>query len=158
MYVETDGHPGLLFHRLVEEHREILRILDELRATDAAAPPAEQAAVVARLGRIIRIHARAEEAVIFPVLDGSYELGHHVREDEQDHRTIDAQVSLIERRAASGQTWLDQLEALRVMLLRHFEDEEEYVFPLARYVLNPRSDDLLRVYELEREYLTDHLH
>lgn len=153
MYTETDGYPGQLFHRLVEEHREILALVDQLLATD----PLDPRAAIARLATTIRVHARAEEAVIFRVLDGSYELGHHVREDEHEHRTIDAQLRMIERRAGAGVPWRDQVEALRVMLLRHFDDEEEVVFPRARYVVNPRSDDLLRLYDQEREYVAGQL-
>jgi hemerythrin superfamily protein len=151
MYVETSGYPGQLFHRLVEEHREILATLDATLEVDDSAG-------FARVAQMIRIHARAEEAVIFPVLDGSYELAHHVREDVEEHRTIEAQLREIAQRDAMGKAWHDQARALRVMLVRHFQDEEEVVFPRARNVINPRSNELLELYEIEREFLARQAH
>lgn len=113
MYVENDG-AEVLYERLVEEHREILALLDEA----IAAPPAAQHDLFVQLGKIIRIHAHVEETVIFPT-----------RAACGVHRAIDARIREIERCTAAGTPCDGLMRALRVSLARHFADEEEVMFP-----------------------------
>ena len=146
MLVDTGDFHGLLFRRLIEEHREILALLDTIRGRDAS---------FARLVRAIRIHFRAEEAIVFPKLDGSYELGHHVRIDQAQHRAIDAMLRDLEHVQLGGAEWLDRLAGLRDQLVAHFADEENVVFPRAHNVISsPDEQALLVLYEQEREFLT----
>lgn len=153
MLVDTSEYHGLLFDRLVEEHREILAMLDATADIDDDDVIGRRTAF-RRLARIIRIHARAEEMIVFPALDGSYELGHHVREDQAHHRAIDARIRELERGSAIDQSWTAQIQSLRTMLEVHFADEEQVVFPQARCVISdPRSRELLEEYDQERELL-----
>jgi hypothetical protein len=153
MLVDTGEYHGLLFDRLVEEHREILAMLDDAVAIDEDDVIGRRSAF-RRLARVIRIHARAEETIVFPALDGSYELGHHVREDQAHHRAIDARIRELERSSVIGESWRARIRDLRTMLECHFADEEQVVFPHARCVISdPRSRELLDEYDQERELL-----
>ena len=99
-----------------------------------------------RLARILRIHARAEQEIVFPVLDGSYELGDHVREDVRAHQEIDDLIRMVER--SDGATWKAHVVALRTVMLAHFADEEEILFPRAHFVISDqRSQDMLIEYQ-----------
>jgi hemerythrin-like domain-containing protein len=154
MLVDTGDYHGLIFNRLREEHREIRAMLDALlRLADHDA--AGRRATFARFAEAVRIHARAEEEIVFPVLDGTYELGHHVREDAKDHRAIEALIRAVELSPAEGPGWRTQVYALKSTLDHHFADEENVVFPLAEEVVSsPHARDILFAYEQEREFLT----
>ncbi len=114
MFVEPDDSSGILFHNLVQEHREILALLDEAIAADGDA----KCDAFVQLAKILRIHAHAEETVIFPT---SATLG--------EHRAIDARLHEIERRVSARTPCDGLIRALRVSLERHFADEEEVLFP-----------------------------
>jgi len=119
---------------------------------DALLDNADRAGL-ARLARMLRIHARAEEDIVFPALDGSHELGHHVREDQALHRVIDAELLAVEREPDDA-AWQPRLAALRVTLVAHCAEEESQLFPRARCVISDsHARDLFDVYELEQEML-----
>lgn len=147
MLVDRSTFLGFIFARLVEEHREILAILD-------GALEDGQPASFRRLARILRVHARAEELIVFPALDGSHELGHHVHEDVQVHRDIDQQLRALEQSADRGPAWRARAMTLREILVTHFGDEELRLFPGAQCVISDQhSQDLLNEYERECAYL-----
>jgi len=152
MLVDSGDYHGLIFGRLREEHREIVSLLaDVMRLDDDEA----RAAAFARLAQLIRIHDRAEDEIVYPVLEGSRELRHHMREDTKDHRAIDALLRSIEVDSAAGPGWQERLTALRAALDHHFADEEEYVFPRAHAVISsPEEQEMLLFYEQEREFLS----
>ena len=157
MLVATSDYHGLLFDRLAEEHHEILAALDQALAIDESDPHGRREAF-RYLARVIRIHARAEEDVVFPTLDGSYELGHHVREDQAQHRAIEDQLREIELGFPSGAAWFEAMRRLRSLLLRNFTDEEGVVFPRAHNVISdPQARDLLIEYEQQREVVEHRL-
>lgn len=143
------GYTGQLLRRLTEEHHAILAALDLLIDSDTP-DLAERRKAFAWIARAIRIQAEAEDRVLFPLLDGSHELGHHVREDEERFRAIDARLRRLER---SDLLDVEELRSLRAMLVREFEDEERVVFPRAQMVLDPNSDETLLKYDQERAYL-----
>jgi hemerythrin superfamily protein len=157
MLVATSDYHGLLFDRLAEEHREILTALEQALSIGESDPHGRREAF-RHLARTIRIHARAEEEVVFPPLDGSYELGHHVREDVAQHRAIEEQLRDIELGFPSGAAWLEAVRRLRTLLLHNFADEEGVVFPRAHNVISdPAARDLLVVYEQQREVVEHQL-
>ncbi len=143
------GYSGLLFRRLTEEHQRILAALDLMIDSDDPDPETRRAAFE-RLARAIRIQSAAEEAIVFPVLDGSFELGHHVREDQARMRGIEARLRKIER---SDEIDAAQLLVLRSMLVREYDDEEQVVFPRALMVMDSTVDTMLLEYEQERAFL-----
>jgi iron-sulfur cluster repair protein YtfE (RIC family) len=144
MLIDRGDFRGLIFTRLVEEHRDILAMLDA--ALRVAEDPVARVRMFSRLARVLRIHARAEEEIVFPVLDGSYELGHHVREDQAAHVEIDELIRRVE--TAEGDTWRAHVDALRTAMLRHFADEEEVLFPGAHNVISDQhGQDMLIEYE-----------
>jgi hypothetical protein len=153
MLVDTSDSRGTLFERLVEEHRDILAMLAatlEIDDTDMLG----RRAGFARLARVLRIHARAEEAIVFPRLDGSYELGHHVREEQAQHRAIDGRMKEIERSSAIGDAWRAEVEALRRVLEQHFAVEEKFLIPHAHCVISdPDAHTLLADWDQECEFL-----
>jgi hypothetical protein len=158
MLVDTSDYHGLIFDRLIDEHREIQALLEATLALADDAVAARRIAF-AQLDRLIRLHAEAEERIVFPVLDGSYELGHHVREDQAEHRIIDTHLRAIAASGLSGPGWRDLFEALHATLMRHFVDEEKIVFPRALCVISsPDSQRMLYEYEQDREYLATHPH
>lgn len=151
MLVDRGSFQGFIFTRLIEEHREILALFD-------AALVDGEPATFRRLARILRVHAKAEELIVFPALDGSHELGHHVHEDVLIHRDIDEQLRALENSADRGPAWLARASALREILLAHFADEEVLLFPGAHCVISDQhSQDLLNEYERECAFLATQL-
>jgi hemerythrin-like domain-containing protein len=144
---------GDVFERLIAEHREIARMLDELDGLPAHART-ERTAAFDAVARALRIHDQAEDDVVFPPLDHSYELGAHMRVDHRDHAAIEAQLRAIEEADRAGADWARKLAALVELVRRHFADEEEFVIPHARNVISgPRAAELLSAFLKDREYL-----
>jgi hypothetical protein len=144
----SGGFYGFIFNRLIEEQHEILAMLDAVDADPVALP---------MLARAIRLHDRAEEIVLFPVLDGSYELGHHVRDDIREHRAIEAMLRDLEHGDPRQPAWKHQLDLLRAALEHNFTDEQD-VYTRARTVVSDEhAQQLLGVYEQEREYLSSRI-
>jgi hypothetical protein len=157
MLVDSSDYHGLLFDRLADEHHAILAMLDgALLIRDGDLRGQHEAFL--RLAHDIRVHARAEEDVVFPTLDGSYELGHHVRQDKAHHRAIEDQLRAMELDLPSGAAWREEMLRLRGLLERNFRDEEEVVFTRAHNVIgDPQSRELLVEYEQQREFVEQHL-
>lgn len=157
MLVDTGGFHGFVFDTLIAEHRSIAAKLERIRAL-----PAEDAETrrveFAELGRLIYAHARGEELIVFPALDGSYELGHHVRLDRREHQAIEAMIRDIESTPAASLDWSRKLTLLADLLRRHFADEEEVVFPHAHNVISDQhAAQLLDTYEAERDLVLSQL-
>jgi hemerythrin superfamily protein len=150
MLTDTAGDfYGFIFNRLVEEQHEILGL------ADAFAEGPDNPALLATLARAVRLHDRAEEVVLFPILDGSYELGHHVREDVREHRVIESLLEELQRRDPTEPGFRRQINELRAALEHNFVDEQD-VYARARTVVSDEhAQELLGVYEQEREYLSD---
>lgn len=157
MLVDTGGFHGFVFDTLIAEHRAMLGMLDRLRALPATDVDARRAAF-AELSRAVYAHARAEELIVFPALDGSHELGHHVRLDKREHQAIEGLMRDIETTPASSLDWARKVAMLADLLHRHFVDEEEVVFPHARNVISDQhSAELLTSYETERDLVLSQL-
>jgi hemerythrin-like domain-containing protein len=155
MLVDRGSFHALLFDILIEEHRLIATLVERALALPSS-EPAERVAAFARISRLVRAHAGAEEDILFPVLDGSYELGHHVREDVAVHAAIAERMRRIERTPADGVDWSHDLAALWELLAQHFADEENVVFPRARCVISDGSSMELAIsYERDRDRMLE---
>jgi hypothetical protein len=151
MLMRTVPYAGRVFDLLIEEHRVILGLFAALRALPAHAV-AERRAGLAEVGRLLRAHARAEQEIVFPALDGSHELGHHVREDRRQHAEIDADLCAIEALDPAGTAWAQEVAALAALVARHMADEEEILIPGARRVIGDTyAETLLLEYQLDRD-------
>jgi hemerythrin superfamily protein len=157
MLVDTSGFHGGVFATLLEEHRVITGMLDELLRRPAG-EAAERGAAFTALARTVRAHDRAEEAIVYPPLDGSYELGHHVRIDRRQHRAIEELLQAVERTPADDPAWTGRLSELQRLLARHLADEEGVVIPRARFVISGQhASELLLAYERERDRILGEL-
>lgn len=151
MMGQAHGYTAQLIQRLEAEHREILAEFDALVALGERGPV--DRSILVHLAWTIYLHDRAEDAIVFPALDGSYALGRHIRAEQHEHRIIETQFEDLELRFSLGGEWLQQARTLRAFLLRHFAHEEDVVFARAATVLDPLSDELLLRYEQERTFL-----
>jgi hemerythrin superfamily protein len=111
-----------------------------------------RAAAFHQLARMIRAHARAEDEIVFAALEGSHELGDHMRVDHVAHVAIAEALADVEAIAPSSSEWKRRLHGLYALLESHFRDEETVVFPRARYVLSAQhAAELLVLYEKDRD-------
>jgi iron-sulfur cluster repair protein YtfE (RIC family) len=151
MLIDRGPFHELVYDILVTEHRALAALLEQALAIPASRP-AERVATFTGFARLLRAHAHAEEKIFFPVLDGSYELGHHVREDAVAHARIGELLREIEGIPAMDPAWHHALVVLRMTLERHFDDEETVVFPRAHCVVgDARAMELGALYEYDRD-------
>jgi hemerythrin superfamily protein len=145
----TDAE-GSVFERLVEEHVAIRKLLEAGLASHADDPT--RTAAFHQLARMIRAHARAEDEIVFAALDGSHELGGHMRADHVAHAAIAEALDDVEALAPSSPAWKQRLHGLSALLTSHFRDEETVVFPRARFVISAqRAAEMLALYDRDRE-------
>jgi hemerythrin superfamily protein len=151
MLVDRGDVHELVYDILIAEHHAMADLLGHA-LTIPASRPADRVAVFTTFARLLRAHAHAEEKVLFPVLDGSYELAHHTREDAAAHASLQGLLELVELTPAESPDWRRAVAALLRRLLMHFSDEEDVVFPRARCVVDDaRAMDLGLLYERDRD-------
>jgi len=150
MLINRTEFDGSVFDRLTEEHRTIRALLDGLLALEV--DDVRRTAWFARLAELVRAHARAEDEIVFPALEGSHELGRRMRQEHAHHQRIEALIHGVVVQPATSDEWAHRLRMLDVALRDHFYDEEHNVFPLARYVISAEhAADLLNLYERDRD-------
>lgn len=137
-----------LFGKLIEEHRMIAALFDIAigsRELD------DRRAAFATLARELTLHMRAEEEIVYPALDGSYELGDRIHEARREHERAAARLETLEELGDSGDVWLAKVRALRAEVEHHVREEERAVFPRARMVLDRlHQEELLELYEQDK--------
>lgn len=151
MLVDRGGFHELVYDILIKEHRAMAHLLEQALSIPASSP-ADRVAIFEKFARLLRAHAHAEEKILFPVLDGSHELEHHVREDAAAHARIEKMIREIEQTPPDDPFWRRGVSALRHRLEVHLDDEEHVVFPRARCVIDDaRAMDLGLLYERDRD-------
>lgn len=156
MGAALSGQPGIL-DTLAAEHGEVDALLGEL--TDHADQPmAERAELYAQLRRTLLLHAAAEELVFYPACREHPETRVLAAEAEDDHDQIEALIAELDGMAMDAPAWLETLEALRIVVDDHVEQEETHLFARSKDALGSEQlrdlDDLYRERKrvLERDY------
>lgn len=138
-----------LIKHLMSDHRLIRDLLDRL---DKATPATRDEILVA-LGRILVIHATAEEKLIYPLLERT-PLKSEARHAYEEHHLINVQFDEIVKLDADNPIVKDKAHVLKEIVVHHLDEEEEDVFPLLKKSLSDQDlSALAETYPAYREQL-----
>jgi len=119
------------FGQLIDDHRKILSILDQMVAT-----PTDQkfhrARLFLALKRKLAKHAMAEEDVVYPIVHsqaGDRDLSKHLYDEHADMKIY---LHQLEQKLMEGEDWNSVVIPLRELVRRHADEEEQQVFPELR--------------------------
>ncbi|MEO6701758.1 MAG: hemerythrin domain-containing protein [Jatrophihabitantaceae bacterium] len=126
---------------LTAEHDGLRGVARE--AADAARCGDRTAAAGAarRLLTLLHPHTEIEERALFPAMAG--EFADHVASLQDDHRRIEATLTLLADPAAEAEGWAQDLEAALSELFTHILREQDGLFPSSLSVLTPADWDNL---------------
>jgi hemerythrin superfamily protein len=130
--VRAGGDP---FALLIDDHRRILSILDQMAASPTS-PNLRRGRLFLMLKRKLAKHALAEEDVVYPIVhpdSGETNERKHLYDEHADMKVL---LYEIERRVMNRQDWGDVVGPLRDLVRRHAEEEETTVFPELRRQLD----------------------
>lgn len=132
--VQSTGLEGGLL-QLVEEHRELERLFDELWDTSSAY---EQKKLIIHIRQVISEHQDVEATVLAPVIRTRLEDGHRLwRSLRHRYRLIEKLLWEIERRSISSPDLSELLDDVETAVEQLIADQESLTFSLLPTILSP---------------------
>jgi hemerythrin-like domain-containing protein len=113
---------------LRQQHRELLAIFDEL---DLTVDPLERTRLIGQIAERLKTHAAVEEEVFYPAVRAlGREAEAIVEEALAAHRAAD----LVLDESLGAEPTAANVKVLHDAIVRHVEDEEQRMFPLAERI------------------------
>jgi len=133
--VRSGGEP---FAMLMEDHRQILSILDRM-ADAPTGSKFQRGRLFLMLKRKLAKHAMAEEDVVYPIVHNDSANGNERKHLYDEHAEMKVLLYEIEKQLQSGKDWSGSVLPLRDLIARHVQEEETVIFPELRREL--RGED-----------------
>ena len=122
------------FEHLTQEHREILSILDQMVEAPADSTM-QRSRLFLMLKRKLAKHDMAEEDVVYPLLNAEPQQSGESKHLYDEHADMKILLFQLEELLQTGGDWRHEVSALRDLIRRHAQDEEQNVFPQLRIAL-----------------------
>lgn len=123
------------FAALIEDHHQILSILDQMVATPTDSTM-RRGRLFLMLKRKLAKHALAEEDVVYPIVPADSGERNERKHLYDEHADMKVMLYEIERRIKNSMDWTDVVSPLRELIRHHAEEEETTVFPELRNQLD----------------------
>lgn len=123
---------------LTAEHRTIEAIFDQILQTKSS-DTAKRLALLKSLKGGLGKHAFKEENVIYPALQMNGVQG-EARQFAEDHTEMKTFLHELTMTAPDAPGWIETLQTLRELVLRHMREEENDVFPTLRERLSTKEN------------------
>jgi len=130
--VRSGGDP---FARLIEDHRHILSVVDQMVKAPASST-LQRSRLFLMLKRKLGKHALAEEDVIYPIVHNESTEGDNSKHLYDEHADMKILLFELEEKLKSGKDWSHAARSLRDLIRRHVDEEEQLIFPDLREKLN----------------------
>jgi hemerythrin superfamily protein len=122
--------------------RDHAKALAELAAVSEESDPGRAQARLARLRRAWRVHALAEETVVYRALEGGAATP-RAEERFVEHELVESQFQKLAQGRPGTQEWKARVAVLREVMTRHIEGEEGGLF--VNLVERYAADELLEI-------------
>ncbi len=126
------------FDRLIEDHRRILSVLDEMITVPTDSRMRRSRLFLMAKRRLAK-HAMAEEDVVYPILHRRAEHVERSKHLFDEHADMKILLYELEESLKSGTDWSSAARSLRDLVKRHADEEENRVFPELRRTLSEGS-------------------
>ncbi|MEK7063417.1 MAG: hemerythrin domain-containing protein [Patescibacteria group bacterium] len=132
------------FEHLTEDHRILADLLAILARVSRLGARNTQEKDFAQFRDRLKLHADLEEAVVYPALERPVETRDKALESYAEHHVIRLTLEEMSLLQPGSEEWLLKLALLTDNLLRHFEEEEQNLFPSARNALGQNRVHVMR--------------
>lgn len=112
---------------LKKDHDEILRIFDDMLASDSS-QTWKRGALVMKLAHKLDKHAYEEETVVYPALRDDND-SRQADELDVEHGHVKTFLFEIKQMDSDAPNWIEKVRAFRELISEHVRMEEEQVFP-----------------------------
>jgi iron-sulfur cluster repair protein YtfE (RIC family) len=123
------------FALLIDDHRKILSLLDEM-AEAPAGSAVQRGRLFLMLKRKLTKHAMAEEDVVYPIVNNGAASEKERKHLYDEHAGMKILLYEIEEKLMAGEDWSGAVRQLRQLLRKHFDEEEQTIFPELRKQLS----------------------
>ena len=141
------------FQLLKEDHQKVSGIFQQLEPTTERAEKT-RTELFAKLQHELDIHARIEEAILYPAIKQAAETREIVLEGFEEHHVVKLLLKELEAMPVDTEEWAAKLKVLQENVEHHVEEEEGEMFQKARQVL---SEDEINQLGAEMEQLKKQL-
>jgi hemerythrin-like domain-containing protein len=115
---------------LTRQHEEVRDVLGRMIAEDDAH---ESRVLVAQLSRVLRLHLRIEEKIVYPAaskaFEGDDDEEESVLEAYEEHAVARRCLEALEATAPRDRRFIVRARVLKGILDKHFDEEENSLFP-----------------------------
>ncbi len=126
------------FARLIDEHRKISGLLDEMESVVGEGAAVKRGRLFMRLKRTLAKHSMAEEDVVYPILFSQVHDERGSKHLYDEHADIKIHLYEIEQCLMRGEDWTPHVRALRTVIEDHVREEEQEGFPKLRQALDEK--------------------
>lgn len=148
-----EGLSGI-FTTLMEEHGQISALL---RRVQTSPDPGVWSELFPTIREELLAHERGELAVLYPLFrryEATAELG---LQHESEERALEALIDSLAEMEVDDPHWSSRFQRLVSQVHKHFAEEEDEFFPVARMTFAAESDALDAAYHAKKQAIIDAL-
>ncbi len=119
-----------IFELLARDHRNVRALLDEI---EGAEDDRQRRALFSQLVNEVEAHSQAEDDVFYTTLESAGDLADRIDDARQEHDQVESLLEELDALPVSGDDWLEKVREIRLLIEHHVAEEEEQIFPLARF-------------------------
>jgi hemerythrin superfamily protein len=133
------GVPVDAIQLLLEDHRKVKKLLEELDATTDRGVKT-RAGLFDRIKRELTVHETIEEEIFYPALKEHPKAKDIVLEGYEEHHVVDVLMGELSALPVDDETWGAKAKVMKENIEHHVEEEEGEMFSKARQVFD--ADEL----------------
>ena len=123
------------FTLLKKDHKTVAGLMDKIEATTERAIKSREE-LFTELKNELDVHARIEEAILYPVLEKAEPTHDISLEAYEEHKVVKQLLSELESEPKDAEEWTAKFTVLKENVEHHVEEEEGEMFTKARKVLS----------------------
>ena len=123
------------FNLLKSDHEKVAGILSSIEETTERAIKGREE-LFTRLKQELDLHAKIEEEIFYPAIEGAEETREVTLEAYEEHRLVKQLLAELEAEPKDTEEWTAKFTVLQENIEHHVEEEEGEMFKQARQVLS----------------------
>ena len=123
------------FNLLKSDHEKVAGILSSIEETTERAVKGREE-LFTRLKQELDLHAKIEEEIFYPAIEGAEETREVTLEAYEEHRLVKQLLAELEAEPKDTEEWTAKFTVLKENIEHHVEEEEGEMFKNARKVLS----------------------
>lgn len=123
------------FNLLKSDHEKVAGILSSIEETTERAIKGREE-LFTRLKQELDLHAKIEEEIFYPAIEGAEETREVTLEAYEEHRLVKQLLAELEAEPKDTEEWTAKFTVLKENIEHHVEEEEGEMFKQARQVLS----------------------